>query len=88
MKFELAFFTSFVAFTSAGTILQRQNLPDGFLNYVPQIEKVAKPMVPSKIINAEPRIRSSATRKQIRFGPFTLPPTKVNTPYQTPHNYV
>jgi hypothetical protein len=61
----------------ANTIQPRQNWPNGFLDYVPMIERFAKPMTPSKVIDVQPRIRAHASRKQFRFGPFTLPPAKV-----------
>jgi hypothetical protein len=77
MRLDAAIVLALAAVGSAATIQPRQNWPNGFLSYVPMIEKIATPMRPSKVINATARIRSHATRKQFRFGPFNLPPSKV-----------
>jgi hypothetical protein len=77
MKVETLVLLALATGGSSATIQSRQNWPNGFLDYVPMIEKVAKPMTPSKVLDAEPRIRPNASRKKFRFGPFTLPPAKV-----------
>jgi hypothetical protein len=77
MKLETSIIFAVAAFGSAAIIQSRQNWPDGFLAYLPMIEKVAAPMKPSKIINSQARIGAHATRKQFLFGPFHLPPAKV-----------
>jgi hypothetical protein len=80
MKFETSVILALAALSAAATIQPRQNWPDGFLSYVPMIEKVAKPMKPAKVVDAQARIRAHATRKKFRFGPFNLPPPKVGLP--------
>jgi hypothetical protein len=77
MKLGTSILLALGAIGSAAILRPRQNWPDGFLNYVPMIEKVAPPMKPSKVVTVQARIRAHATRKQFRFGPFYLPAGKV-----------
>jgi len=88
MRSETFTLFAFTAFATAATIQQRQNWPNGFLNYVPMIEKIATPMKPAKIVNVQPQIRSTATRKQLRFGPFNLPAAKVSQDHSLVSRYV
>jgi hypothetical protein len=77
---ELTIFLSLALATLAsGAAVERRqgNGAPGLEDLVPMLK--GEKMGPAKTIDVPPRVKPTAKRQQVRFGPFTLPPQKVCT---------
>jgi hypothetical protein len=87
MKLEYSFL-GLAALASAAIIEPRQDpmtkdLPQGLATYLQLLQKVAPNMKPAMVLDSEgTKLRSNSIRKKIRYGPFTLPASKVTFPLQ------
>jgi hypothetical protein len=54
------------------TLQRRQGMVDYLMSFVPNSYRA----VPESVRFVQPKLRQDSKRKIVRFGPFTLPPTK------------
>jgi len=80
MKWENSIALSLATVAVSASIKQGTKPPDWpqLSKMFDILEKVAPNVKPAKVLNAMPQLRSNATRKLVRFGPYTLPAGKVS----------